>query len=247
MRSLAYLSLSSLLWSSIVLAQGEPPTGALPPVEPTQPVEPEPAQQPPEPQPVQPQPVQPQPAPPPGYYYPPPRYEPPPPPPPPPKETRSVSLTFSPVHLLLPMFEPMLELRAVDGFGVALLAGYGRVSTDDRFGDSHDFTAYELGGQLIWYPLEPFQSLQVGAEILYVKVESDELANATVTGVGDGVAVGPLIGYKLITSVGFTFLVQGGVQYVAIRAEAESDGGLQAEDEQKKFIPLLNLNLGWSF
>jgi hypothetical protein len=250
MRSLACLPLAALLFSSPLLAQGEPPTGALPPVEsaPPEQTAPEPPPSPPAaPQPAAPQPAPAQPAPPPGYYYPPPRYEPPPPPPPPPEVTRDLSLTFSPVHLLLPLFELMLELRVVDGFGVALLAGYGQVSADDALGKSHVFTAYELGGQLVWYPLKPFESLQVGAELLYVNVKSDDLANATVTGVGDGVAVGPLIGYKLITSGGFTFVVQGGIQYVAIRAEAESEAGQRAEEEQAKVIPLLNLNLGWSF
>jgi hypothetical protein len=99
----------------------------------------------------------------------------------------------------------------------------------------------------VWYPLEAFRSLQLGAEILYIKVETEEQTEqATLTGVGDGVGVGPLIGYKLVTSGGFTFLAQGGVEYVVLRAEA-SDGTNSASEEEDRFIPLLNLNLGWTF
>jgi hypothetical protein len=60
-------------------------------------------------------------------------------------------------------------------------------------------------------------------------------------------AVGPLIGYKLITSAGFTFFVQGGFQYVFVHAEASDDQGQSAQADASDFIPLLNLNVGWSF
>ena len=59
-------------------------------------------------------------------------------------------------------------------------------------------------------------------------------------------AKGPDIGYKLITSGGFTFVVQGGIQYVAARAEAH-DSTRSEEESDSDWIPLLNLNLGWSF
>jgi hypothetical protein len=253
-----------LVWSAPIAAQGQPPTGALPPVEPApQPPPTEPAPPPPEgaapaqpeaqPE-AQPQPQPPPPqTPPPGYGYPPPGYAYPPPEPIPPKApdpepTRNVSLTMSPLHLFLPVFEAMVELRVVDGFGVSVIGGYGQVTAEDNLGTEHEFSALELGGQLIWYPLEPFRSLQLGAEILYIKVETqDEGDQATLTGVGDGVAMGPLVGYKLVTSGGFTFLAQGGFQYVAIRAEASDGAGTTASDEQDSIIPLINLNLGWTF
>ena len=158
-----------------------------------------------------------------------------------------MTLTLSPGHLLFPIFEPMIELRVVDGFGIAVLGRYGTISVDDSLGESHRFTAYELGGQLSWYPLDAFRSLAVGAEDLYVKVETEPNSAATVTGVGDGVAMGPFIGYKLVTRGGFTFLAQGGVQYIAIRAEAEDSSGNTESDEDSRVIPLLNLNIGWSF
>jgi hypothetical protein len=154
---------------------------------------------------------------------------------------------MSPLHLILPVFEAMLEVRVIDGFGVSVIGGYGQVTAQDQLGEDHEFSATEIGGQLVWYPLEAFDSLQVGAELLYIKVETEEQAEqATLTGVGDGLAVGPLIGYKLLTSGGFTLVAQGGVEYVAIRAEA-TDGTNSASEEQERFIPMINFNLGWSF
>jgi hypothetical protein len=41
--------------------------------------------------------------------------------------------------------------------------------------------------------------------------------------------------------------VQGGVQYVFARSDANSTGGATASAEQKSVIPLVNANVGWSF
>ena len=49
-------------------------------------------------------------------------------------------------------------------------------------------------------------------------------------------------GWKYVNANGFTFVVQGGASYVAVRAENS-----MSSKEQKRFYPLLNLNLGWSF
>jgi hypothetical protein len=142
----------------------------------------------------------------------------------------------------------MVEARIVDGFGIAAIGGYGKVSAEDSLGESHRFDAYEIGGQLGWYPLQPFRSLVVGAELLYVKVETEESdANVEVTGVGDGFAIGPFVGYKFVTSGGFTFLAQGGIQYLAIQAEASNTAGQSESDEESRVIALLNLNVGWTF
>ena len=71
-----------------------------------------------------------------------------------------------------------------------------------------------------------------------------------VSGTGSGLAVGPLIGYKLVTSVGFTFEAQGGVQFAAVKADAKASDGAssaQASDSDSSVFPLLNLNIGWTF
>lgn len=222
------------------------PTGTLPPVEetPAEPPQTEPPAPPPDasapapaPQPQsQPQPV----------YYPAPRLPPPPPPPPPPRP-RSVSITFSPIHLLLPVLEGEVEVRPVDHFGVAALVGYGTVTASDGLGNDYRFHALELGGQLVAYPMHEFDGLQLGAEILYVKVDNSDDPAQDVRGVAEGLALGPMVGYKLLTSSGFTFVAQGGFEYVAYDAQANDSTGNSSSGSDNRLIPLLNLNLGWSF
>ncbi len=143
------------------------------------------------------------------------------------------------------MFELTAELRPVDHFGVAVIGGYGSISFDDGLGGQYRFKVSEVGGQLGWYPLEAFDSLEVGAEVLYAKVSNDN-ANVQVSASADGLAMGPFVGYKLITSGGFTFVAQGGAEFVTARAHA-TDASSSASDGGKSTIFLLNLNIGWSF
>ena len=51
--------------------------------------------------------------------------------------------------------------------------------------------------------------------------------------------MGSFLGYKIATDVGFTFDGQLGVEHVS----AQADNG----QSNKTWIPLLNLNIGWSF
>ncbi len=265
------IGLSLALSTTSAFAQGQDPgsSGTLPPVDPPPaasgdppPGDPPPAAPPPAAPPPAPAPP-PGAAPPPGSYppgayppgsYPPGAYPPgaapagpyPPgayrPPPPPPERVRNVSLTLSPLHLLLPIVELTAEVRLVNHFSAAVLGGYGSVSTD-----TEKFAAYELGAQLLAHPMQPFHGLQLGVELLYLKIDADDLQDGKVRGSGTGLAVGPLVGYKLLTSGGFTFVAQGGVQYLAVKAEASDNAGNSAEADDNDFIPLLNLNLGYSF
>lgn len=157
-------------------------------------------------------------------------------------EGRSVSLTLSPVHLFLPVVEGQVELAVGDSLSLAAIGGFGEVTLEDSTGrDQLSASVTEAGGQVVYYPLERFESLQVGLEVLYVRVEVDD-PDARVTGLGRGLAAGPFAGYKLITDGGFTFFVQGGVEYVAVQAESEGEAA-----ESSRWLPLLNVNLGWSF
>jgi hypothetical protein len=237
-------SLLPVALAATALAQDEPPTATLPPEEPE--ALPEAPPPPPAAQPASPPQYAPPPQVPAPYPYAP---EPPPPPPPPEPPVRNVTLTFSPIHLLFPVFEAMAEIRVANGFGIAAIGGYGEIAVEDVFGNDYKFTAYVVGGQIAGYLQHPFHGLQLGAEVLYLKVETKEEVGTRVrvTGVGDGLAIGPFVGYKLVTEGGFTFLVQGGAQYMAVRAEAKSGDGQFAQEEDSRLIPLLNLNIGWSF
>jgi hypothetical protein len=167
---------------------------------------------------------------------------------PPPKEpVRYVSVTLSPLHLFSPIFELQIEAKVIPHLGVAVIGGIGSITVDDPLVGRETFQAYELGGQVVGYPLREFSSLQLGAEVLWVKVAVDDYGGQRISGSANGIAIGPFVGYKFVADIGFTFFVQGGFEYVAAQAEASDDEGNSASGEQSAFIPLLNLNLGWSF
>jgi hypothetical protein len=154
---------------------------------------------------------------------------------------RSFSLTFSPIHLLIPMLELTGEVKIQDRFSVAFIGGIGRYSQTDS-GVNLSATAYEAGGHLRFYPIGDFRrGLELGVEVLYLKLSDTNLAAS-----GEGLAVGPFIGYKITTDAGFTFDVQGGAERVFERATATSYGSTSTAT-QSAYIPLLNLNIGWSF
>lgn len=169
-------------------------------------------------------------------------------------ETRSVYIGFSPLHLIAPVFEATAELKVHRNVGVSVIGGYGsiRVSDTDLSGrtTSTRFSVWEVGGQAVGYVFGDFDhGMQLGVELLYVGVSGDNggTGSAKITGTGNGLGFGPLVGYKLATRAGFTFNVQGGVQWVALRARAENTVGDAATAEDSNFIPLLNANIGWSF
>lgn len=157
-----------------------------------------------------------------------------------------VSLTLSAIHLVLPVAEVTAEVRVLPRLGVAAIVGAGsvRIDSNDPSVDRDRATAYELGGQIVGYPIATFRSLQVGAELLWLHLSLEEEAGGHVGATGQGLAVGPFLGYKVLTSSGFTFVAQGGAQFVAIRAETE-DGSQSDQDD--RVIGLINLNVGWSF
>lgn len=175
--------------------------------------------------------------------------------PPPPKPQHAVSLTFSPLHLIFPELKGMVEVKIDPKFSVAVLGGIGSIKVDSTVtgpygttSSSDRFTVWELGGQATYYPVGDFEhGMQLGAQVEYLKVALDNGANATVLGSGSGVAMGPFIGYKLATRVGFTLDLQGGVAYVAAKADASSTDGSSAHKEGSSVVPLVNLHIGWSF
>lgn len=160
----------------------------------------------------------------------------------------SLALTISPLHLISPIFEVTGEVRLADRFGLALIAGAGSMESEvtDAFGGTatESFAVWEAGASARYYLLGDFDhGMQLGAELLYVNVDVD---GETVSGTGNGLAIGPFIGYKVSSGIGFTFDSQLGFQYLTSGAEAES-GGETAESDDSAVIPMLNLNVGWAF
>jgi len=171
--------------------------------------------------------------PPPTSYAPPPNWVPVVPEPPHPR--RVFSLTFSPIHLFLPVVELTGEARVHDNVGLALIGGVGRV-TDKSVNLSA--SVYEAGGQIRIYVIGDFRhGMQLGGELLYLHISDPNLQ-----GTGAGVAVGPFLGYKVMSDAGFTFDTQLGFEHLSVQASAQGETA-----SGKDMIVLLNLNIGWSF
>ena len=163
------------------------------------------------------------------------------------KRQRQLAVTFSPIHLILPLVEVTVELRVADKLGLAGILAGGTVDVKTDKVTTDKFTAYEVGAQLRYYLLGSFEhGMQLGAEVLYLGVSSDDVAGGNVSADGAGLAAGPFLGYKYTSDIGFTFDCQLGVEKLLISAEAKS-GAVEAKEEEDVVIPLLNLNVGWSF
>jgi hypothetical protein len=129
----------------------------------------------------------------------------------------------------------------MDKLGVAVIAGLGRYS-DSSNGVSISATAVEAGAQARYYVVGDFRhGMELGAELLYLHLSDDRLSAS-----GEGLAIGPFVGYKFTADFGFTFDGQLGFEYIAGRATA-SNGTTTASNSRSSYIPLLNLNVGWSF
>lgn len=146
-----------------------------------------------------------------------------------------ISFTFSPLHLILPIVEVTGEARLQPKLGVAGIVGVGSVG---------GFLAFELGAQGRYYLFGDFDNgMQIGGEVLYVNVST---TSGSIAATGNGLAVGPFIGYKFSASFGLTFDAQLGIEYDISLASASS-GSTTTSAAQGGFIPLLNLNVGWAF
>ncbi len=101
-----------------------------------------------------------------------------------------------------------------------------------------DHALFRKGLRLL---LEEEPGMQVGGELMIASADAQDMS-AHVTGVG--VAVGPFIGYKHTFGFGLTLDAQGGVEYVAGTASDQNSTATATGDGA---IPLINLNVGWSF
>ncbi|MBU1218308.1 DUF3575 domain-containing protein [Myxococcota bacterium] len=157
----------------------------------------------------------------------------------------SVSITISPIHLVLPAFEVTAELKVAPKIGIAGVIGFGTITVEDDYGDENTFKFYELGAQFRYYAIGSFKSgLHFGVETTYIHV-SGEIDD--VQGVGTGLAIGGFVGYKHTFSFGLVLEGQIGYQVVAYNAHASDDNGNSDSASDSKGSILLNLNIGYSF
>ncbi|MBM4318862.1 MAG: hypothetical protein FJ125_02635 [Deltaproteobacteria bacterium] len=162
-------------------------------------------------------------------------------------DRRTFTLSWAPLLLLgeTKVGELIGELRLGARGGVALVAGIGSAGVELADGSATTLTVYEIGGQLRWYALGRFDhGVQLGVELLYVHTGGE--VGPSLTASGTGLAVGPFLGYKLITGFGLTFEGQLGFQSGFLSAEASSAHST-VDEEKSEIGALVNLSVGWSF
>jgi len=141
-----------------------------------------------------------------------------------------LSLTFSPLHLLVPFLELTLEYRLADKFGIAAIAGGGARSSVVVGG---------IGARFNYYLFGDFgHGMQLGIETMFAGGGTTDGPSA----LAGGLTFGSYLGYKFVADVGFTLDLGAGAEYRLILAES---AGKSVEVNQVGL--LLNLNAGWSF
>ena len=142
---------------------------------------------------------------------------------------------MSAIHPVIATAEVTVEGRLHDKVGLAGILGVGV---------PNGYLTEDLGVSGRWYALGTFDhGMQVGAEILYQHVSAKEDG---VTATANAIAAGPFIGYKIAARFGLTFEMQLGAQYQAVGAHA-TDGDTSVAAKANGLVPLVNINVGWSF
>jgi hypothetical protein len=152
--------------------------------------------------------------------------------------SHDVALTFSPLHLVLPVVELQGEFNLGNAMSASAILGIGQASDAN---DIVNATVIEIGGQFTYYLVGGFDhGMQLGAEVLFVYLTD---ADAVPGGVfGGGLSLGPYIGYKVAADFGLTFMAQLGVAVMAVAAASDDESA-----SDSAITPLLNINVGWSF
>ena len=163
------------------------------------------------------------------------------------KPGNKITVLFAPLRLIIPLVELTAEYRVADKLGVSITVGAGK-RTIESGGSEASGTEIEGGAQVRYYLIGDFDhGMEAGVEALEEYVKFDEPLPAGVIAVAaGGFTVGGFLGYKIATGVGFTFEAQLGARYLIIEPSVQGASGASLEVTDK-WLPLLHLNIGWSF
>ena len=159
----------------------------------------------------------------------------------------TLTIMWAPLRLVIPLAELTAEYRVLDKLGVSLTAGAGKRSLSVNTMEVPG-AELEAGGQVRYYFGGDFaRGFELGGELLYERVHFDEPFPAgIVAAAAGGLTVGPFAGYKIATHIGFTFEAQLGARYLAVDPPIQGASGMMLPAIDR-WLPLLHLNVGWSF
>ena len=165
-----------------------------------------------------------------------------------PHRKSKVSVMFSPAHLLLPLGEVTIDYRVLRRVSVAGIIGVGRPSLSSG-SDSLDSTEIEIGAQARYYLWGGFRhGLSLGGELLYDYFKFDApFPRGVVSVAAGGTHLAPFLGYKFVSNIGFTVDLQTGVRFLAIAPTPSGPGPHPRIENFSETLPLININIGWTF
>lgn len=163
------------------------------------------------------------------------------------------TLTLSPLRLILPpvSVRATLEAHLYDGLSLMVFGGAGKTNAASSstisttgptvsVGDAGDkVSTWEIGGALRWYFAHRFEGAFAGVDVTYVHATANPVSAGFLV---RGLTVGPVVGYKLITSIGFTVDTRVGLGVVA-----KDDRDVDPSSPRSNFVPLADVGIGWSF
>ena len=152
---------------------------------------------------------------------------------------RTVSITLSTLPLIEPVVQIAAEWHAQKDVGFAGFIAAG----------GNEGPIFATGIQLIWYALGDFEhGVQLGGDLMFSIV--DRASNVDLYEDGTGIALAAFAGYKLVMPFGFTANLQGGIRMTQSKRLIEYTVGgslVSYYDYKLEPLPLVNINVGWSF
>ena len=153
-------------------------------------------------------------------------------------DQNSVSITISPISLLLPVVKVTTEMRLDKENSFSLIGGYGVF--DDPL-TQIEASVKEFGFQYTMYEAGDFNyGKQYGFEFLAATAKNRNGYSGVAFGFG------PYIGYKATIPSGLVGLAQFGIQYVIGAGSTEYNDGLKATGYSEGVMLLFNVKVGWS-
>lgn len=149
---------------------------------------------------------------------------------------RNNAVTLSPAHLQLKVIEITAERNLGNKISASGIVGYG---------GSGGATIFEIGAQAAYVLFGDFDDcVKVGVEGVYI---GGSAAAGSISSSVTGFQAGPFLGFKTAADFGLTFEFDLGVDHYFISGEAKVGTTSVNTVNQSKNIPLVNLQLGWSF
>ena len=164
-----------------------------------------------------------------------------------PPRPRSLSLTFAPILLLgkeARVLEVTGEARLTDTVGVGLMLAAGKITEQVvPLLPKESATVLEAGLSARYYLVGDFRhGMQLGAETVYLRTSGDVIRVN-----GDGLNLGPFVGYKYTAGFGLTLEVQLGYAVkIASRSNDVKGVRVPKSDDEKRRV-FMHANVGWSF